>query len=119
VLEARQRFRRAPDWYFEWLQTTDRRYMEVGDHEVFVHPLTCSRKRQGLADWLDESRLPRLLKLRCGRHLEYSHACGIPEHDEAVSRLCNSKLREWWNSDAGYFAAIGLPSDVAMPLGSG
>jgi hypothetical protein len=64
-------------------------------------------KRQGLADWLDESRLPQIAEATAA-----AGTWNIPTlvayrnmTRRSSTAYATPMLREWWNSDAGYSAA--------------
>lgn len=113
VLDAHQASIEHLTGYFEWLQNPRSPYKQSDDHEAFPHPAHLLAKRQGLADWADESRIPEIAKAtaKAGTWnvptlVAYRNMTPPTELDAAWKqpqmRYATSMLREWWNSDEGY-----------------
>jgi imidazolonepropionase-like amidohydrolase len=115
VLDAHQRSVEHLTGYFEWLQNTHSPFKQADDHEIFPHPAHLLAKRQGLADWLDESRIPQIAEAtaKAGTWnvptlVAWLNMTPVTELDAAWKRpnmrYATSMLREWWNSDTRYSA---------------
>ena len=115
VLDAHQRSIEHLTGYFEWLQNTHSPFKQANDHEIFPHPAHLLAKRQGLADWLDESRIPQIAEAtaKAGTWnvptlVAWRSMTPVTELDAAWKRpnmrYATSVLHEWWNSNTGYKA---------------
>ena len=115
VLDAHQWSIEHLTGYFEWLQNDRSPFKTENEREVFPHPAHLRARRQALADWIDESRIPQaaVLTAKAGTwnvptlvawlnmtpHAELDATWKRPGMESATSML-----REWWNSDTGYTA---------------
>jgi imidazolonepropionase-like amidohydrolase len=113
VLGAHQRSIEHLTGYFEWLQNANSPFKQINDRETFTHPAHLIPKRQGLVDWLKESRIPQIAEAtaKAGTWnvptlVAYRNMTPHAELDAAWRRpnmeYATPMLREWWNSDTGY-----------------
>lgn len=112
ALDAHQRSIEHLTGYFEWLQSDRSPFRVENDHEIFPHPAHLLAKRQALAYWVDETRIPQVAAatakagtwnvptLVAWRNMtpptDLDAAWKKPNMDYATAML-----REWWNSDNG------------------
>jgi hypothetical protein len=116
VLDARQTSIEHLTGYFEWLQNDRSPFKQSNnDDETYPHPAHLLAKRQALANWLDESRIPQIsaATAKAGAWnvptlVAWRNMTPHAELDAAWKqpgmRYATSMLQGWWNSDNGYTA---------------
>jgi hypothetical protein len=103
--------------YFEWLQNDGSPFKKEEEHEAFSHPAHLLARRQALADWIDESRIPHAAALTAKAGTwnvptlvawlnMTPHAQLDAAWKRAAMEYATAMLREWWNSDNGYTAEV-------------
>jgi hypothetical protein len=115
VLDAHQWSIEHLTGYFEWLQNNRSPFRKEEEREVFPHPAHLLARRQALANWIDESRIPHAATLtaKAGTWnvptlVAWLNMTPHAALDAAWKRpgmeYATAMLREWWNSDNGYTA---------------
>jgi cytosine/adenosine deaminase-related metal-dependent hydrolase len=115
VLDAHQKSIEHLTGYFEWLQKAESPFIQGDEQEVFAHPAHMLAKRQGLANWVAESRIPQIAAAtaKAGTWnvptlVAWRNMTPSAERDAAWKRpgmsYATPMLRKWWNSDTGYTA---------------
>lgn len=115
VLDAHQWSVEHLTGYLEWLQNNRSPFKKEAEDDVFSHPAHLLARRQALANWIDESRIPdaAALTVKAGTwnvptlvawlnmtpHAQLDAAWKQPGMEYATAML-----RNWWSSDNGYAA---------------
>jgi hypothetical protein len=110
ALDAHQRSIEHLTGYFEWLQSDRSPFRVENGHETFPHPAHLLAKRQALANWVDETRIPQVAAAtaKAGTWnvptlVAWCNMTPPTDLDAAWKRpnmgYATAMLREWWNSD--------------------
>jgi Amidohydrolase family len=115
VLSSHQRSIEHLTGYLEWLQRAESPFTRDDGDEIFTHPAHLEPKRQGLADWLDESRISEIAAatVKAGTWnvptlVAWRNMTPSTELDSAwkrpTMRYATPMLRQWWSSDTAFTA---------------
>ena len=113
VLDAHQWSIEHLTGYFEWLQRPESPYRQVDSSERFTRPAHLQPNRQGLVNWVDESRIPEIARAtaRAGvwnapTLVAWRNMAGRSELASAwqrpAARYATAMLRQWWSADTNY-----------------